>query len=210
MSTTCAQPDDASAIAVAARNVLPVDDPAADAWRAVTRMIGWVCVVYGTLVFATFVIDLFGPRTMFSGVYGLPWNLRRRNLLAVVETGMQVWGLLLVCALLVGGIATVRRRRWGPAVLLGYALGSVPSLLWSVAWVVVTMINSSRQFPQGVPSAGYQAAMYALNSLTYLAFPAVVFYVMSRRPVRKQFAPIAPHSAFEPLPPTAAPEPAQA
>jgi uncharacterized membrane protein YkvI len=95
-------------------------------------------------------------------------------------------------------------------VLLAYALGTVPGAVVSGIWLVVQNVHVRQQFPQmNQRPVALELVMYATSALAQLAFPAVLFAVMSRPAVRKQFAHMGPRSAFEPLSVTPARRPAQ-
>jgi hypothetical protein len=106
-------------------------------------------------------------------------------------------------------VATLRRRRWGPSVLLAYAIGTLPAALLSVILMIVQNVSVRRQYPQmNHRPLGIEFVTYAAYTLGQLAFPAVLFAVMSRPAIRKQFAHLGPRSAFEPL--SVTPPPARA
>jgi hypothetical protein len=195
----------------AATPVLAIDDPVAKAWRTIVRIVAWIALVLASVqIVGVGTNSLFDSATVFGAVFGAGNAFRRGNAANVLMGALQFWYLLLMATLLVGAVATLRRRRWGPSVLLAYALGTVPGAVVSGIWLVVQNVHVRQQFPQmNQRPVALELVMYATSALAQLAFPAVLFAVMSRPAVRKQFAHMGPRSAFEPLSVTPARRPAQ-
>ena len=190
---------------------LALGDPAAETWRTIARIVAWIALGVGSAHVLTFVVNLlYDPRSVFWSMSDTRDALRRGSAGNLIVGVLQWWWLLLTATLLVGALATLRRRRWGPSVLLAYAIATVPSALLAVTLFIVQNVSVRRQYPQmNHRPLGVEFVTYAAYTLGQLAFPAVLFAVMSRPAIRRQFAHIGPRSAFEPLSVTPRPEPAQ-
>jgi len=191
--------------------VLAQGDPVADTWRTIARVCAWIALAVASAQVLAFLANLlYEPRSVFWTVSDSRDALRRGSGESLLFGFLLWWSLLLMATLLVGAVATLLRRRWGPPVLLAYALGTVPNALLSLLFFIVQNVSLRQQYPQTNPRPlGVELLTYAASTLVQLAFPAVLFAVMSRPAVRRQFAPIGPRSAFEPLSVPPAREPAQ-
>jgi hypothetical protein len=190
---------------------LAVGDPAAETWRTIARVVAWIAlVIVSAQLLAILCNLLYDPRSIFGAIFDTRDALRRGSAPNLLMGVQQFWYLLLTATLLVGAVATLLRRRWGPSVLLAYALGTIPSALLSVIWLIVQNASLRQRYPQmNQRPLVLELLMYAVSTVGQLAFPAVLFAIMSRPAIRRQFAHLGPRSAFEPLSVTPAPGPAQ-
>ncbi|HEY7119161.1 MAG TPA: hypothetical protein VH475_21405 [Tepidisphaeraceae bacterium] len=176
---------------------LPVHDPAADAWRAMARLVAWVGVVNSGCSLIWFIADSFGPATAIRAVWDVVSNASGARISNILLAIQEWLGFMLMIVLLMGSMATLLHRRWGPSVLLGYSFAAVGATALLIAWFVDSYVENRSAFQQAHITLASNVANFLIVAVRDLTFPLIAFVVMRHPAVRGQAV---SGRAFEPLP----------